>query len=49
MNGKAETLTPHAPAVDRVGLIALLAETAIIAWTGVLVRFLDVGRLAGAA
>ena len=35
--------------VDRLGLIALLAGTAIIAWSGVLVRFLDVGPLAGAA
>ena len=30
-------------------MIALLAGTAIIAWSGVLVRFLDVGPLAGAA
>jgi drug/metabolite transporter (DMT)-like permease len=37
------------PRLDRAGLIALLAGTAIIAWTGILVRFLDVGPLAGAA
>src|SRR5271165_1808530 len=49
MSGKAETPTPQAPSVDRVGLIALLAGTAIIAWSGILVRFLDVGPLAGAA
>jgi drug/metabolite transporter (DMT)-like permease len=30
-------------------VIALLAGTAIIAWSGILVRFLDVGPLAGAA
>ena len=34
---------------DRVGVIALIAGTAIIAWSGILVRFLDVGPLAGAA
>ena len=34
---------------DRVGVIALVAGTAIIAWSGILVRFLDVGPLAGAA
>ena len=45
MSGKA---TPRA-SVDRVGLVALLAGTAIIAWSGILVRFLDVGPLAGAA
>ncbi len=49
MSGKAEIPTPQAPSVDRVGLIALLAGTAIIAWSGILVRFLDVGPLAGAA
>ena len=49
MTGKAEILTPPKPAVDRTGLIALLAGTAIIAWSGILVRFLDVGPLAGAA
>ncbi len=49
MSGKAETLRPPAPSVDRVGLIALLTGTAIIAWSGVLVRFLDIGPLAGAA
>ena len=30
-------------------MIALVAGTAIIAWSGILVRFLDVGPLAGAA
>ncbi len=49
MSGKAETPASAAPSLDRVGLIALLAGTAIIAWSGVLVRFLDVGPLAGAA
>lgn len=39
----------EASGVDKVGLIALLVGTAIIAWSGVLVRFLDVGPLAGAA
>jgi len=46
MTGQAQAAFP---AVDRVGLVALLAGTAIIAWTGILVRFLDVGPLAGAA
>jgi drug/metabolite transporter (DMT)-like permease len=34
---------------DRVGVAALLVGTAIIAWSGVLARLLDVGPLAGAA
>jgi drug/metabolite transporter (DMT)-like permease len=34
---------------DRVGWFSLLVGTAIIAWSGVIVRFLDVGPLAGAA
>jgi len=34
---------------DRIGWIALLVGTAIIAWSGVLARFLDIGPLAGAA
>jgi drug/metabolite transporter (DMT)-like permease len=34
---------------DRVGWFALIAGTAIIAWSGVIARFLDVGPLAGAA
>jgi drug/metabolite transporter (DMT)-like permease len=38
-----------APRVDRAGWAALLVGTAIIAWSGVLARFLDVGPLAGAA
>jgi drug/metabolite transporter (DMT)-like permease len=38
-----------ATGADRVGVIALVAGTAIIAWSGILVRFLDVGPLAGAA
>ncbi|MGA2044167.1 MAG: DMT family transporter [Roseiarcus sp.] len=37
------------PPIDRTGWIAILVGTAIIAWSGVLVRFLDVGPLAGAA
>jgi drug/metabolite transporter (DMT)-like permease len=37
------------PSVDKLGWIALLIGTGIIAWSGVLVRFLDVGPLAGAA
>ncbi len=47
-----ETLTEAAlrrPAADRVGWVAILAGTAIIAWSGVLARLLDVGPLAGAA
>jgi drug/metabolite transporter (DMT)-like permease len=44
------TLAPAAlPKVDTVGWVALLVGTGIIAWSGVLVRFLDVGPLAGAA
>jgi drug/metabolite transporter (DMT)-like permease len=46
-------VTPPAPAkpqpVDKIGLIAIVIGTAIIAWSGVLARFLDVGPLAGAA
>jgi drug/metabolite transporter (DMT)-like permease len=38
-----------APPVDKIGWIALLVGTGIIAWSGVLARFLDVGPLAGAA
>lgn len=34
---------------DRVGLMALLAGTGIIAWSGILVRFADVGPLSSAA
>ena len=46
----AETALPVPRAgVDRVGVAALLVGTAIIAWSGVLARFLDVGPLAGAA
>jgi drug/metabolite transporter (DMT)-like permease len=37
------------PSVDKIGWIALLIGSGIIAWSGVLVRFLDVGPLAGAA
>ena len=45
------TLAPTAvaPKVDTVGWVALLVGTGIIAWSGILVRFLDVGPLAGAA
>ena len=50
MNAKVEPETAsRVPAADRIGVIALLAGTAIIAWSGILVRFLDVGPLAGAA
>ncbi len=42
------TLGARAPG-DRLGWAALLTGTAIIAWSGVLARFLDVGPLAGAA
>ncbi len=50
MNAKVEPETAkRAPAADRIGVIALLTGTAIIAWSGILVRFLDVGPLAGAA
>lgn len=35
--------------IDTVGWVALLVGTGIIAWSGILVRFLDVGPLAGAA
>ena len=38
-----------APRFDRVGWTALLVGSAIIAWSGVLARWLDVGPLAGAA
>jgi drug/metabolite transporter (DMT)-like permease len=41
------TLARAAP--DRVGWLALIGGTTIIAWSGVLARFLDVGPLAGAA
>ncbi len=34
---------------DRVGWAALLVGTAIIAWSGIIARFLDVGPVAGAA
>ena len=34
---------------DRIGWAALLIGTAIIAWSGIIARFLDVGPVAGAA
>jgi drug/metabolite transporter (DMT)-like permease len=37
------------PRGDRVGWTALLVGTGIIAWSGILARWLDVGPLAGAA
>ena len=40
---------PHRAAPDRLGWLALIGGTTIIAWSGVLARFLDVGPLAGAA
>jgi drug/metabolite transporter (DMT)-like permease len=39
----------RSPRVDRVGLISLFIGTAIIAWSGVLARFLDIGPVAGGA
>jgi drug/metabolite transporter (DMT)-like permease len=42
------SFAPRARA-DRAGWIALIVGTAIIAWSGVLARCLDVGPLAGAA
>ena len=42
-------LSAPRPGVDRVGVAALVAGTAIIAWSGILARLLDVGPLAGAA
>jgi drug/metabolite transporter (DMT)-like permease len=38
-----------APTVDRVGVAAILAGTAIIAWSPILARWLDVGPVAGGA
>ena len=49
MSAKVEPTATRTPTPDRVGVIALLAGTAIIAWSGILVRILDVGPLAGAA
>jgi drug/metabolite transporter (DMT)-like permease len=43
------TFAANSSSADRVGWAALLAGTGIIAWSGVLARFLDVGPLAGAA
>jgi len=45
------TLSPPVKAtpVDNIGWVALIVGTGIIAWSGVLARFLDVGPLAGAA
>ena len=40
---------PASRSFDRTGWIALIVGTGIIAWSGVLARFLDVGPLAGAA
>jgi hypothetical protein len=40
--------TAKAQPVDKIGWIAILG-TGIIAWSGILARFLDVGPLAGAA
>ena len=44
-----ETIGAPARGVDRVGWAALLVGTAIIAWSGIIARFLDVGPVAGAA
>ena len=44
MNAKIEPATANrSSAPDRVGVIALLVGAAIIAWSGILVRFLDEG------
>jgi len=45
----AKALPERARAIDPVGMAALFVGTAIISFSGVLVRFLDVGPLAGAA
>ena len=42
-------LPPPSSKIDRLGVAALIAGTAITAWSGVQARFLDVGPLAGAA
>ncbi|HLW91726.1 MAG TPA: DMT family transporter [Roseiarcus sp.] len=39
----------NAPGFDRLGWVALIIGTAIIAWSGIIARFLDVGPVAGAA
>lgn len=49
MTGKAQRLAAPLTRGDRVGWAALLIGTAIIAWSGVLARLLDVGPIAGAA
>ncbi len=38
-----------APGKDQIGWAALLVGTGIIAWSGIIARFLDVGPIAGAA
>jgi drug/metabolite transporter (DMT)-like permease len=44
------SIAPANPSsTDKTGWIAILVGTAIIAWSGVLARFLDVGPVAGAA
>src|SRR6201992_4286023 len=49
--GKAsfESTNIAGAASDRVGWAALLIGTAIIAWSGIIVRFLDLGPVAGGA
>ena len=47
--GAQDTTTRTNGGIDRAAWIALLVGTGIIAWSGVLARFLDVGPLAGGA
>ena len=49
MTAASDPSRRSAPAVDRVGLVALLAGTGIIAWSAIFVRFADVGPLASAS
>jgi drug/metabolite transporter (DMT)-like permease len=49
LESRSRVAAEPATGADRVGVIALVVGTAIIAWSGILVRFLDVGPLAGAA
>jgi drug/metabolite transporter (DMT)-like permease len=45
----APVLASAGVGADRAGWVALLVGTAIISWSGILARFLDVGPLAGGA
>lgn len=44
-----EDVEAAAPGRDQIGWAALLVGTGIIAWSGIIARFLDVGPVAGAA